>query len=108
APVHERLTRLHEVALVDADVLALGDQVLAGLADLRRDDDLPLALRVLAERDDTVDLGHDRELLRLARLEELGDPWQTARDVLRLRRLASRTSARSCPRSTVSSRSART
>src|SRR5690606_5035981 len=73
AAVHQRLTGLDEVALVDADVLALRDQVLARLADLGGHDDLALALRVLAERDDAVDLADDRELLRLARLEELGD-----------------------------------
>ena len=88
AAVHERLAGLHEVALVHADVLALGDQVLARLADLGRDDDLALALRVLAERHDAVDLGDDGELLRLPRLEQLGDARQTAGDVLRLRRLA--------------------
>ena len=38
AAVHERLAGLHVVALVHADVLALGDQVLARLADLGRDD----------------------------------------------------------------------
>src|SRR5204863_29603 len=88
AAVHERLACLHVVALVDADVLALGDQVLARLAHLGRDDDLPLALGVLAEGDDAVDLADDRELLRLARLEELGDARQAAGDVLGLGGLA--------------------
>ena len=58
------------------------------LADLGRDDHLALALGVLAERDDAVDLGDDRVLLRLARLEELGDARQTAGDVLGLGGLA--------------------
>ena len=69
-------------------MLALGDQVLLGLADFRRDDHLALALGVLAERDHAVDLGDDRVLLRLARFEQLGDARQTAGDVLGLRGLA--------------------
>src|SRR6185369_7982393 len=86
--VHERLARADVIALVRADVLALRDEVLARLADLRRDDDLPLALGVLAERHYAVDLADDRELLRLPRLEELRDARETAGDVLRLRGLA--------------------
>ena len=43
------------VALVHADMLALGDQVLARLADFRRDHDLALALGVLAEGNLAVD-----------------------------------------------------
>src|SRR5437867_1387242 len=88
AAVHERLARLHVVALVYADVLALGDQVLARLAHLGRDHHLTLALGVLAEGHDPVDLADDRELLRLARLEELGDARQAAGDVLGLGGLA--------------------
>src|SRR5438094_833419 len=88
AAVHEWLARLHVVAFVDADVLALGDQVFARFADLRGDDDLALALGVLAEGDDPVDLADDGELLRLAGLEQLGDARQTAGDVLRLGGLA--------------------
>ena len=62
--VHERLAGAHAVARLDLDVLALGDQVLARLIGERvpvgrerRDDDLALALGVLAERDLAVDLG---------------------------------------------------
>ena len=47
--VHQRLAGADAVALADREVLALGDQVLLGLADLGRDDDLALALGVLAE-----------------------------------------------------------
>ena len=54
----------------------------------RRDDDLALALGVLAEGNLAVDLGDDGVVLRLAGLEELGDARQTAGDVLRLRGLA--------------------
>ena len=56
--------------------------------DERRDDDLALALGVLAERNLAVDLGDDGVVLRLAGLEELGNARQTAGDVLRLRGLA--------------------
>ena len=49
---------------------------------------LRLPLVSLPKRHDAVDLGDDRVLLRLARLEELGDARQTAGDVLGLRGLA--------------------
>src|SRR5579885_450513 len=81
---HQRFTRADKVALVHADMLALGNQVFARLADLRRDHHLALALGILAERDLAVDFGNDRELLGLARLEEFGDARQTAGDVLGL------------------------
>ena len=54
----------------------------------RRDDDLALALGVLAHRDLAVDLADDGVILRLAGLEELGDAGQTAGDVLHLRGVA--------------------
>jgi hypothetical protein len=86
--VHQRLAGLDAVALVHADVLALGNQIFPRLADLRRDHDLALALGVLAEGYHAVDLADDGELLRLARLEELRDTRQTAGDVLGLGCLA--------------------
>ena len=92
--VHQRLAGLHAVARVHADVLALGDQVLLGqvgaqlAVHLGGDDQLALALGVLAERHHAVDLRDDRVILRLARLEELGHAGQTAGDVLGLRGLA--------------------
>ena len=61
--VLQRLARAHAVARLHLDVLALGDQVLARLIGERRavvaerrDDDLALALGVLAEGDLAVDL----------------------------------------------------
>ena len=93
--VLQRLARAHAVARLHLDVLALRDQVLARLIGQRppvggerRDDDLALALGVLAERNLAVDLADDGVILRLAGLEELGDAGQTARDVLHLRRVA--------------------
>src|SRR5439155_1415912 len=47
-PVHERLAGLHPVALVDDDVLAARDQVLARLAAVGADDDLAHALHEAA------------------------------------------------------------
>src|SRR5262249_18337387 len=77
------------------DVLALRDQVLARLVAERRavmaerrDHDLALALRVLAERNLAIDLGDDRVVLRLPCLKELGDTRETTGDVLGLRRFA--------------------
>ena len=54
----------------------------------RHDDDAPLGLVVLAELDAALDLADDREILGLARLEQLGHPRQTAGDVARLRGFA--------------------
>ena len=94
-PVLQRLARADAVTRLDVDVLALGDEVLAGLVGERRavmaerrDDDLALALGVLAEGDLAVDLRDDRVVLRLAGLEELGDARETTGDVLGLRALA--------------------
>src|SRR5277367_2826260 len=70
------------------DMFALGNQVLALLADFRSDFDLALALGVLAEGNLAVDFRDDRELLRLARFEQLRDSRQTAGDVLGLGGLA--------------------
>ena len=86
--VHQGVTSADVVALVHDDVLALRNEVLAGLATLRRDDDATLALGVLAEGDDAIDLGDDRHFLGLAGLEQLSDPRKTTRDVLGLRGLA--------------------
>ena len=87
-PVHQRFTSAEVVALLDREVLALRDEELARLAAvLGRDDDLALALGVLAEADRPVDLRDDRVVLGLAGLEKLRDARQTAGDVLRLGRL---------------------
>src|SRR3989449_675952 len=86
--IHERLAGLHPVALVEADVLAAGDQVLLGLAVVGANDDLPHALDEPTHFNPAIDLGDDRLLLRLARLEQLGHPRQTAGDVLGLGGLA--------------------
>src|SRR5258705_136977 len=69
-------------------MLALGDQVLALLADFRSHLDLALTLGVLAETDLAVDLRDNRELLGLACFEQLRDSRQTAGDVLGLGGLA--------------------
>ena len=76
------------VALLDAEVLALRDQVLDGLTLTvrRHHEDAALGLVVLAEFDAALALADDREILRLAGLEQLGDARQTAGDVAGLRR----------------------
>ncbi len=72
------------VAGVDAEVLAVGDQVLALDAGFAADDDRPLATLLFAEHfDRAVDLGDDGRILRLAGFEDLGHARQTAGDVLR-------------------------
>src|SRR5436190_3273970 len=86
--VHHQVALQDVIAFLHADVLALRDQVLdrlGGAAIGRHHDDAPLGLVVLAEFDATLAFADDREILRLARLEQLGHPRQTAGDVARLR-----------------------
>ena len=77
---------LDDVAILQMDVLALRDQVLLRLVALARrlDRNAALVLVVLAEAHRAADLGDDRRVLRLARLEQLRHPRQTAGDVARL------------------------
>src|SRR3546814_18864248 len=83
---------LDVVAFLNVDRLRLGHQILDDLAAfLWLDADLALRLIVLAEHHPAGDLGDDRVLLGLARLEQLGDARPTAGDVTRLRRFASNT-----------------
>ena len=74
---------LHIIALAHADMLALGDQILARLqlVVLGLHDDAALVLVVLAELDEAVGLGQHGRFLGLARLEQLRHARQTARDV---------------------------
>ena len=63
------------VAAVDAEVLAVRDEVLALDAALVADDDRALAAPFFFEKlDATIDLGDDRRFLGASGLEELGDP----------------------------------
>src|SRR3546814_16915188 len=71
------------------DDLGLGHQILDQFAAvLGLDADLALGLIILAEDDTARDLGDDRILLGLPRLEQLRHPRQTAGDVAGLGRLA--------------------
>src|SRR6185437_14577255 len=82
-PFDEGVAGADAVAAVDAEVLAVGHQVLALDAALVLDDDRPLAAALLVEQlDAAVDLGDDGRLLGPPRLEQLGDPRQAAGDVL--------------------------
>ena len=88
--VHQGVALAHHVPFLDADVLALGNEVLHRLGVpalvVGHDHDPPLRLVVLTELDPAVDIGDDRVVLRLARLEQLGDPRQAAGDVAGLGR----------------------
>src|SRR5690606_305388 len=74
-------------AVVDGDVLALGDQELDRIAlhavriGLGRDLDTALVLVVATEFDAAVHLGDDRAVLGTTGFEQLGHPRQTAGDV---------------------------
>ena len=89
-PSISRSPRSTIVAFLDGDALALRDQVLDRLRALafRHDQDAALGLVVLAELDAARDVADDREILRLARLEQLGHARQTAGDVAGLAALA--------------------
>ena len=88
--VHQRIPLHHVVALLDADVLALGNQVFPRLAIAvlvgGNDDDPSFGLVVLAELDATVDLADDGVILGFAGFEQLRDPRQTAGNIAGLRR----------------------
>jgi hypothetical protein len=88
-PVHQLLAGPHPLALVHVHVHAARQRILPRLAAIVGDDDhLALPLDHAAVLDDDVDLGDDRRILRLARLEQLDDARQIAGDVLGLGRLA--------------------
>src|SRR5579862_3068470 len=77
---------LDEIAVLQVDVFALGDEILPYLLVLagRLDRDTPLVLVIAAETDRSGNFGDDRGFLGTAGLEQLGDTRQTAGDVARL------------------------
>src|SRR5262249_19507194 len=77
---------LDQVAVLQLDVLAVGDQVLLRFFALsgRLDDDATFVLVVAAEADGAGGLGDNRRFLRTARFEQLRHPRQTAGDVTSL------------------------
>ena len=88
-PFDQGVAGADAVAAVDAEVLAVGDEVLALDAALVLDDDGALAAALLLEElDAAVDLGDDGGLLGSPGLEQLGDAGEAAGDVLRAADLA--------------------
>ena len=82
-PIDEGLAGADEGAGVDAEVLAVRDEVFALDAAFAADDDRPLAAALLAQQlHDAVDLGDDCRVLGLAGLEDLRHAGQAAGDVL--------------------------
>src|SRR5690606_17562800 len=85
--VDDVVALLDQIAVVDGDVLALGDQELDRFAlvavgiRLRGDLDAALVLVVATEFDATVHLGDDRAVLRTTGFEQFGHARQTAGDV---------------------------
>ena len=80
--VEQELALLDAVALLHGKMPALGDQILDRLlAIVRRDGDAPLVLVVAAKLHRARDLGDDGVILGPPRLEQLGNPRQTAGDV---------------------------
>ena len=84
--VDDEVALLHDVAVLEMDVLALGDQVLDRILVrlVRLDRQATLVLVVAPELHRAGDLGDDRRILRTARLEQLRHARQAARDVARL------------------------
>ena len=60
-----------------------GDEIFTGFTHIRADLDPPFALHISTEEDHTIDLADGGLLLGYPGLEQLRDPGQTARDVLR-------------------------
>src|SRR5712664_540573 len=83
----DEIALFDDVAVLQMDVLALRNEVLAGLLVLvhRLDRDATLVLVVAAEADGARDFGDDRSILRLAGFEQLIHERQTAGDVPGLR-----------------------
>src|ERR1019366_15568 len=79
----DEIALFDDIAVLQMDVLALRDQVLARLLVLvhRLDRDAALVLVVAAEADGARDFRDDRRVLWLAGLEQFGNPRQTAGDV---------------------------
>src|ERR1700752_4482762 len=84
----QAVTGADAVALVHAQMLARGHFVQLRLALFRMGPDLALAALDLAEPHHAIDFGNRGRVLRPARLEQLGDARQAARDVTGLVRLA--------------------
>ena len=84
--VGDNLTPDDLLAFEDVQVAPLRDQLLVTLTGVVRDDETALALGFLAEADRTGVFSHDCRVLRLAGLEQVGNTWQTTRDVTRFRR----------------------
>src|SRR4029450_7298875 len=89
-PIHQRFAGPDPFALLNVDVHATRECVFTRLGTrlVRSDDDLPLAFDDAAVLDEAVDLGNDRGLTRLPRLEQLDHARQTTGDVLGFRGLA--------------------
>src|SRR6185436_8303254 len=86
--VHQGLARLDPFRFLHVDVRAAGELVLALVVLVRGHEDLAVLLGDVAVLHDTVDLRDDGRLLGTPGLEQLDHAGQTARDVLRLGRLA--------------------
>ena len=81
--VHQQIALLDPVALLHGNVLAFGNEVFDRLHvfAVGPHDDPPFGFVILAEFDAAGSFADDRVVLRLARLEQFGDPRQTPGDV---------------------------
>ena len=79
--VHHGFTFVDHLALVHHDVLLFGHQVFPHVAVWISDLQANLAFGFFTEGDRTGQLGQGTFVLRRTRLEQLGNPWQTTRNV---------------------------
>ena len=80
--IGEGLTGNDDVALGDPEVLSGWHNVFVDLAIIGDDVDDRLTTFLLTHLDGAIDLRDHRRILGLANLEDLGNPWQSAGDVL--------------------------
>src|SRR5690606_5901087 len=83
-PIRKLLTSLHEVIILNQDVLRQRHQVALLNAVARFDENLAVTPLDATVGYDAVDFAHNRRVRRISRLEQLRYPRQTARDVARL------------------------
>src|SRR3990170_1202890 len=77
-PIHKRLSSPYPVPFSYAYMFTLWNKVFFRLTDLRGNNNLPLALCILAKRHNTVYIAYDRAFLWLSCFEQFGNTRQAA------------------------------
>src|SRR5919106_2545636 len=85
-PIHQGFSSPNPISFMNVDVFATWNKIFTLLAVVGDHQHLASALLKASKLDHAVDLGDDRLLFRFARLEQLGNSWQTTRDIFGLSR----------------------